>query len=1321
METMMVNRASRSCSTSPNAILKPYAAFPQSRRQWRVRSIRLTSATRKIFFKPLFPCQPITKIYSACQSCGILENECQDTKNENLVAILKALLKGLQRLHENKVVVVVEVIRRFMALAVVLLALGFVPLQKRALAAPAAVATLESNHIKKNEESDISAYKRELDEAVELIEKRLQEVRGSDDKDKLQRLEEAIRLLRAKTVNVRSNVLIHTQASVRRLKTLEARLLKQAEQLAKNFVNATKELDQQADENMKVKSENKVRDAENKFRAVWSELTKLEADLVTKETEGLRLAFRQIPAIQDRVDQLFQPKPNPPSTSEYERSTEESNVTQIRKNLEDANKKTWERIILPSAVDLEESELPIDGEKQKTLKRIKVESQKSREMQEELESLVRKQLKVAGEEKLLLVVTPQKDVVKGFPPVELKWLFGDKDVHVPRAASFHMAQGWKKWREEAKANLKSKLLEDVELGKKYIAERQERILLYRDRVITKTWYNENEKRWEMHPVAASYAVTKQLVARARIRHDWAKMYIVLKGDDKEYHVDIQEFDVFFEQAGGFDGLYVKMVTSAIPISVEFMWIPFKEWDLRSQIVIPIKVLCQASIVIWNSKLLSTVRTWYLSKLTLICDDIMVQEGFNFLYNLARNKLYDSIWFLEWRIRTEKRFERATAGSHVTQSRVRRGRSGGKGSFSSLFWWSLKLYIRSLFYLYPLLMLFRYLREKSSGVVELLSDVASAQPPCPEKAMRRGLINRFLKQGGSLVKSDILVWGDIKVAFDRMKRIRNPPTRLRDLAGIDAVKDEIIEIVTFLKSPKHFQEMGARAPRGILILGDRETPKQTLVLAIAAEAKVPLVEVKITDFIGIRDKVGQGPARVRELFQTARELAPLIIYMDAFDSFAAARGESNDVLLKFQDMRDHEAIINQLLVELDGFETQEGVVFIASAERPDAIDEALRRPGRMDRTITISLPTEKERRTILQSAAKGMTHGDHIDWEKVADKTSGLTASQVQLVPLSLQFTALAGRTVDEEELFSIYGWLVTISGVIPSWLKQSKWMKKLNEALIDRLGLRLTKEDMQSTVELMEPYDMINPGLELQSPPITWTRDFKLPHAVWAAGRGLVALLLPNFYSVDLLWLDPTSWKGVGFTKLTRHGGGDLADLQTKSRSYLEKELVLCFGSYVAARLLLPSEESNNLSKMEIEKARQIATRMVLEYGWGPDDNHMVYWTTNLEYRGNLYLGKDHKLELEAKTEKLFNMACDKAAELLLKNQRALNALVEHLLEHDVVNKQSMLRIMEENGAIQEPDTFMLITYQNYEISASMTTNGTGRFSETTEPATYGF
>ncbi|KAH9294215.1 hypothetical protein KI387_040576, partial [Taxus chinensis] len=316
---------------------------------------------------------------------------------------------------------------------------------------------------------------------------------------------------------------------------------------------------------------------------------------------------------------------------------------------------------------------------------------------------------------------------------------------------------------------------------------------------------------------------------------------------------------------------------------------------------------------------------------------------------------------------------------------------------------------------------------------------------------------------------------------------------------------------------------------------------------------------------------------------------------------------------------------------------------------------------------------------------------------VAEKTFGLTVSQVESVPHSLEFSSFATKTGDDEELFSIYGWLATLSNVTPHRLKKSKWMKKLNAALIDWLGLQVTKEDMESTIQLMEPYDMISPGLEVDSPPFTWTREFKLPHAVWAAGRGLVALLLPNFHSVDLIWLEPTGWKGVGFTKFTREGGGDLEDLQAKSRSYLEKQLVLCFGSYVAARLLLPSEESNNLSRLEIDEARQIATRMVLEYGWGPDDNHMVYWTMELQYKGNLNLGMDHKTELEAKIEKLFNMACDKAAELILKNRRSLDALVEHLLEYDAVNKKGMSRILEENGAVQEPEPFMLITYKNYE------------------------
>ncbi|OMO96093.1 hypothetical protein COLO4_15521 [Corchorus olitorius] len=152
---------------------------------------------------------------------------------------------------------------------------------------------------------------------------------------------------------------------------------------------------------------------------------------------------------------------------------------------------------------------------------------------------IRRRMKKYGGEKRFVVKTPEDEVIKGFPEVEMKWMFGDKEVVVPKAISLHLYHGWKKWREEAKADIKRNLLEDADFGKQYVAERQERILLDRDRVVAKTWYNEEKSRWEMDPMAVPYAVSKKLVEHARIRHDWAMMYIALKGDDKEYFVDIK--------------------------------------------------------------------------------------------------------------------------------------------------------------------------------------------------------------------------------------------------------------------------------------------------------------------------------------------------------------------------------------------------------------------------------------------------------------------------------------------------------------------------------------------------------------------------------------------------------------------------------------------------------------------------------------------------------------------------------------------------------------------------------------------------------------
>lgn len=1251
-------------------------------------------------------------------------------------AFIECLTRTFYRYNNNRSdgILVLEGFRRLAGAVIVFLALGFFPhraLLGQVCAAPA-IATVSNANVIRNEHveddrgnKNISAYKQELLDTVSMLEQRLEEL-STLDKDKtdanvqteMQKLRDALEVIGAKSRTLRSKALIDMEAALAQMKREETKLLKQAEKIADSYLAIQMEIErmskQQAEtgapgdgktRKLRERRENDLRDAEKRFRDIWSKITRLEADLLVKEIEGLRLAFEEIPAIeehsQENVDVFIQQRVKMTSAREYQGYTRESIVDRIEKDLEYAGKKIWEQRFLPSAVDVEESQLPVNEEKRTLVEHIKRESQKSREMQEKLDNLIRGRFKEVGEEKLLLVKTPEEEVVKGLPPMELKWFFGDKEVQVPGAANFQMAQGWKKWREEAKENLKKKLLEDVELGKEYVAQRQARILLYRDRVMTRTWYNENEKRWEMDPFAASYAVSKGIVGRARIRHDRAVMYIALKGDDREYYVDILAFDVLFEQVGGFDGLYVKMVTSGIPTTIEYMSIPFKEWELRHQILVPLRFCYRVLNFFWL-KWISVPVNWYFGKLSNILEVVMVRVGFPIIESILPYPIRTSFG-MAWPEDVQEDTE--ATWYMVYQMEAEKNVQARWNPDTPLLKQLIGFTFNCFIYGYPLILAFQYLWKRTLGIQDM------PETPLQENQKQVRSLWKEVSSGLEDTKTD-----PIQSAFDRMKRIKNPPMRLKDMAGIDALKEEINEIVAFLRNPKSFQEVGARAPRGVLIAGDSGTGKTTLAYAIAAEAKVPVVEIKNLDLEG-GTWVGQGAAKIRELFQTARELAPLIIFIDDFDHFARVRGQNLD-----SKMQDHEAIVNQLLVELDGFETKEGVVLVATTRKPEAIDGALRRPGRMDRTITLPIPNEREREMILQSAARTTMHGgliDLVDWKKVANKTAGLIPAQLKFIPQSLESSAFHRKICDDEELFSIYGWLATIDNIAPRWLKDSKLMKKLYEGLVDHLGLRLTEEDMESTVDLMEPYGQIKPGLELRNPPTIWTREFKFPHAVWAAGRGLVALLLPNFDSVDHIWLDATSWEGVGFTKITRQTTGGFEDSQIITRSYLEKKLVLCFGSYVAAQLLLPLEESNNLSTFEIEEAQELATRMVLEYGWGPDDSHVAY-LTSISGK-SLDIGKDHAYELEANVKKLFNAACDKAAEILQKNQKALVALLEYLLEYDAVTKQDMSRIMEENGAVQEAEPFMLISYKNYELAAEMSTNGTGRFSGSPQFSASGF
>uniref|UniRef100_A0A2P2JWF2 Uncharacterized protein n=1 Tax=Rhizophora mucronata TaxID=61149 RepID=A0A2P2JWF2_RHIMU len=351
-------------------------------------------------------------------------------------------------------------------------------------------------------------------------------------------------------------------------------------------------------------------------------------------------------------------------------STTKLSKFEIQKELEIAQRKLLEQMILPGIVQVEGLGPLFDQDSIDFAARINQVLRDSGKLQNNLEAHMRKKMKRYGDEMRFVVKTPEDEVMKGYPEVELKWMFGDKEVVVPKAVHLRLYHGWKKWREEAKAELKRKLLEDVEFGKNYVVQKQERILLDRDRVVSKTWYNDEKHRWEMDPMAVPYAVSKKLVEHARIRHDWGAMYVALKGDEKEYYIDIKEFDMLYEDFGGFDGLYMRMLANGIPTAVHLMWIPFSELNFHQQFLLSIRLAHQCLNGVWKSRFVSYGRNWLLEKIRNINDDIMMMIVFPMLeliipfpvrmrLGMAWPEEIDqsvrSTWYLRWQSEAEASF------------------------------------------------------------------------------------------------------------------------------------------------------------------------------------------------------------------------------------------------------------------------------------------------------------------------------------------------------------------------------------------------------------------------------------------------------------------------------------------------------------------------------------------------------------------------------------------------------------------------------------------------------------------------------------------
>ena len=375
-------------------------------------------------------------------------------------------------------------------------------------------------------------------------------------------------------------------------------------------------------------------------------------------------------------------------------------------------------------------------------------------------------------------------------------------------------------------------------------------------------------------------------------------------------------------------------------------------------------------------------------------------------------------------------------------------------------------------------------------------------------------------------------------------------KFNDVAGLDEEKNEMIEIVDFLKEPKKFYEMGAKIPRGVLLCGQPGTGKTLIAKAIAGEAKVPFISMSGSEFIEMF--AGLGASRVRKLFEKAKKIAPCIVFIDEIDAIGSRRTSGSGA------ETENNQTLNQLLVEMDGFDTEETIIVLAATNRPEMLDKALLRPGRFDRQITIALPDMKGREEILKIHAKDKKFADNVSMKDIAGDTAGFTGA----------------------ELANILNEAAIIATI------------KKHEAI--------TQNDIEEAVK------KVTVGLEKQSRVIS-EKDKRLT-AFHEAGHAIVSSQLETQKDIKEVSIIPRGVAG-GYTMYKTN-----EDKYYISKTEMEEKLIALLGGRAAEKLVL-NDISTGASN-DIEVATQIAKDMIIKYGMsdnlGPisintEKDHMNY------------------------------------------------------------------------------------------------------------------
>ena len=448
----------------------------------------------------------------------------------------------------------------------------------------------------------------------------------------------------------------------------------------------------------------------------------------------------------------------------------------------------------------------------------------------------------------------------------------------------------------------------------------------------------------------------------------------------------------------------------------------------------------------------------------------------------------------------------------------------------------------------------------------------------------------------------------------------------DVAGADEEKEELKEVVEFMRAPKRFTEMGARIPKGVLLVGPPGTGKTLLAKAVAGEAKVPFFSISGSDFVEMF--VGVGASRVRDLFTTAKKCAPAVVFIDEIDAVGRERGAG---LGGGHDER--EQTLNQLLVEMDGFAVNEGIIVIAATNRPDILDPALLRPGRFDRQITVNYPDVKGREAILKVHAKGKPLADEVSLSVLAKRTPGF-----------------AGADLDH---------LVTAAALVAARFK------------VKGVGRAELEEAITRTVV----------GPEKRSHVIT-PEDKKIT-AYHEAGHAVVARVLPNCDPVHEISVIPRG-RAAGYTMTMPED-----DRDHMSRGKILDEIAMALGGRVAESIFLDDICTGAYS--DLQKATELARRMVVEFGMS-DEIGPVFLGGQTE----VFIAKDwgHQRnfseEVAARVDKeirrILEEQYDRAKTVLTEHRDAMERIVKALIEYEHIDGDDFEKLFK--GEDVELETF---------------------------------